>query len=146
MMEGCDANGALGDLSSIIKAAGAGDLEAQRAGRSLALQDMYAANARNDHAMGQGHAAEAMFWARLAASHGHDDDAVMLAAVLVSLAEYWGYDRRDPRAEWGNALLAESIAILNSLAAHGNEAAATAINEMAERFAPHIFQQAKEIA
>lgn len=141
-----DANGALGDLASIIRAAATGDLDAQRAGRARALRDMNDAAARGDHVMGQGHAAEAMFWARFAASHGHDDDAVMLAAVLVSLAEYWGYDRQHAQAEWGNSLLAEAVTILDRLAANGNEAAATAINEMAERFAPHIFQQAKEIA
>lgn len=146
MMVADDANAALGNLASLIKAAATGCLDAQRSGRSAALQDMNAAAARGDHAMGQGHAAEAMFWSRLAASHGFDDDAVMLAAVLVSLAEYWGYDRRDAQAEWGNSLLAEAVTVLDRLASRGNEAAATAINEMAERFEPHIFQQAKEIA
>ncbi|RYM14838.1 hypothetical protein [Sphingobium cupriresistens] len=146
MMAADDANGALGDLAFIIRDAAGGDLEAQRAGRAMALQDMSTAAARGDYAMGQGHAMEAMFWARFAASQGHDDDAVMLAAVLVSLAEYWGYDRRSADAAWGNDLLAEAVAILDRLASRGNEAAATAINEMADRFAPHIFQQAKEIA
>ncbi|WP_051125345.1 hypothetical protein [Sphingobium yanoikuyae] len=86
---------------------------------------------------------EAMFWARLAASHGHVDDAIVLAAVLTALAEYWGYDRED--AAWGNLLLAEGVALLDSLAADGNEAAATAINEFSHRVAPRIFTQAKQV-
>ncbi|MFZ5696143.1 MAG: hypothetical protein ACOY4N_10925 [Pseudomonadota bacterium] len=146
MMTGIDPNAALGDLAPIIKRAAAGDIEAQRMGRSFAIQDMADAESRRDYAMGQGHAAEAMFWARLAASHGFEDDAVILAAVLTQLAEFWGFDRRDDSADWGNLLLAEAVTILDDLAANGNEAAATAINEMGARVSPHIFQKAKEIA
>lgn len=145
-MTRADPNVAMGELAPIIRKAAAGDLEAQRTGRALAFQDMTDATRRYDYAMGQGHAMEAMFWARLAASHGHEEDAISLAAILMKLAEFWGYDRPDDYADWGNCLLAEAVTILDDLASNGNEAAAASINEMAERLSPRIFQRAKEIA
>lgn len=143
MMASVDPNAAMGELATLIREAASGDLEAQRQGRTIALADMHASAQAGNHLMGQGHAMEAMFWARLAASHGHAEDAIVLAAVLTALAEYWGYDREG--ADWGNLLLAEAVAILDQLAADGNEAAATAINEFSLRVAPRIFVQAKQV-
>ena len=143
MMPGSDPNAAMGDLSSIIRDAAAGSLEAQRQGRAMSLAAMNEAAQAGNYVMGQGHAMEAMFWARFAASHGHADDAIVLAAVLTSLAEYWGYDSEE--ATWGNDLLAEAVALLDRLASEGCEAAATAINEISRKVAPRIFAQAKQV-
>lgn len=137
-----EANAAMGELAPLIRAAASGDLSAQRAGRELALAAMKAAMERGDHLKGQGHAMEAMFWARFAASHGHDEDGLELAEVLSYLAEYWGFDR--PGEEIGNDLLAETVMLLDGLAERGGEHAADMINHMSRSLAPHIFQRAKE--
>ena len=81
-----DPNAGMCDLSPIIRDAAAGVLDAQRQGRSMAMAAMNQAAQAGDYLMGQGHAMEAMFWARFAASHGQQDDAMVLAAVLISLA------------------------------------------------------------
>lgn len=138
-----DPNAAMGDLSPLIRDAAAGSLEAQRGGRSMALAAMHASAQAGTHVLGQGHAMEAMFWARFAASHGHAEDAIILAAVLTSLAEYWGYDKEG--ATWGNQWLAEAVALLDRLAGEGCEAAATAVNEISLMVAPRIFAQAKQV-
>jgi hypothetical protein len=139
-----DPNAAMGDLSPIIRAAATGDLDAQRNGRDRAFHDMKSAAARGDALIASCHAAELMFWSRLAASHGHQDDAVALCSSLAYLAEYW---TADDRWSWyGDALLAETAALLDKLAAAGNEAAADSLNHLASNVRPEILQQAKEIA
>jgi alcohol dehydrogenase class IV len=143
MMTVSDPNAAMGDLSPLIRDAAAGNLEAQRSGRSMALAAMHNAAEEGNYVMGQGHAMEAMFWARFAASHGHVDDAIILAAVLTSLAKYWGYDEEG--ATFGNQWLAEAVALLDRLAGEGCEAAATAVNEISLMVAPRIFAQAKQV-
>lgn len=144
MIASFDPNAAMGDLSPLIRDAASGDLNAQRQGCFLAWQGMKDAVERGSFATAHGCAVEMMIWARIAASHGEEQDVLTLASALAYLAEYWGYDQLG--AVYGNDLLAEATALLDRLASDGNEVAANGLNLLAQAVAPHIFQKAKEIA
>ncbi|MBA4092040.1 MAG: hypothetical protein C0494_15820 [Sphingobium sp.] len=144
MSDRFDPNSAMGELAPLIRAAGQGDLAAQRHGCELTLHAMQAAMARGDMVMAQGHAMEMMFWARFAASQGTDDDALMLTAALTHLSRFW---TGEGEFSWyGETLLVEATALADRLASRGNEEAAEALNMIARNVAPHILQQAKEVA
>ncbi|MAM37246.1 MAG: hypothetical protein CL949_01780 [Erythrobacter sp.] len=144
MSDEFDPNSAMGELSQIIRAAAAGDLSAQRQGCQLTFNAMKVASARGDMVMAQSHTLEMMFWARFAASHGAEDDALMLTAALAHLSNFWSGDN-----EWGwygETLMVEATALADRLASRGNEEAAEALNMIARSVPPHILQQAKEVA
>jgi len=128
---------------ALTAAAARGVVDAQRVLRDHcldALREKVEADALPE---AQAHALEAMIWARMAASHGADRDAIMLAACLAHLAEFWGYDQEGQLL--GNAMLSEALAIAERMAANGHEGVGTILPTLGEAVAPHILQQAKQI-
>ncbi|MEJ7926378.1 hypothetical protein WG908_06345 [Sphingobium sp. AN641] len=139
-----DANAAIGvDLSNAIRSAAAGDIAVQRQMRDDCLETMRRSIAQGSIAEAHAYALEAMFWARLVASHGTDDDAMLLAATLAYLAEFWGFDQED--APLGNDMLSEAFSIIDRVASNGSEDAACALNFIAGEVAPHILKHAREM-
>ncbi|GFZ89567.1 MULTISPECIES: hypothetical protein [Sphingobium] len=144
MMEHFEANAALGmEAVQLTAAAARGDIDAQRKLRDYALESMAEKVAANALAYAHGHAVEAMIWARLAASHGEEEDAIQLTAALAYLSEFWGMDGEGQ--EYGNFLLGEVVTILDGLASRGNEDAAISLNAVSEMLNPRISNMAKKI-
>lgn len=144
MSEVFDPNLGMRELSPIIQAAASGNLEAQRLGCQIAWGAMKAATDRGDMVMAQGHAMELMFWARFAASHGESQDSMMLISALAYLSKFWSGDHQ--WGWYGETLMVEATAIADRLASLGDEDAAEAVNMISRSVAPHILEQAREIA
>lgn len=144
MMTGIDPNAALGgEMAGYILAGATGDLSAQRLMRDSCLRAMQEKACAGSFAEAHAHSLEAMFWGRLAASHGNDDDAVILTSALAYLAEYWGCHQED--RGHGSDMLSEAFSILDRLASNGNEDVAIALNHLAEQVPPRILRQARDI-
>lgn len=128
---------------ALTAAAARGVVDAQRVLRDYCLDALREKVEANDLRQAQAHALEAMIWARMAASHGADADAIMLAACLAHLSEFWGYDQEGQPL--GNAMLSEAIAITERVSANGHEGAGAILPTLGGCVAPHILQQAKQI-
>lgn len=79
--------------------------------------------------------------ARMAAAHGQDQDRMCLAGLLFSMSAV----EQDMNESDGFAYEAEALAILNSLADEGNEAAADYLQQIAGLVKPEILTGANEI-
>ena len=128
---------------ALTAAAARGVVEAQRVLRDGCLESLREKMQAEASAEAHAHALEAMIWARMAASHGADDDVIMLASCLAHLANFWGCEREDQAI--GNALLSEALAIAERMAAKGHELAGDLLPAFGDWIPPHILQQAKQI-
>lgn len=134
------ANNAVGEATAAaIFRAAHGDLSSQRALLQACLNPIDPAHASGYADLLQ---YEALFYARLCASHGQNEDIRRLGAVLAQVSLTL---RAHDRGWLGDAMMVESMAILGRLAADGDELSATAGRELAEMNPPHFIEAAKVV-
>jgi hypothetical protein len=138
-----DVNAALGETSPYVLAAATGGLSAQRALRTGCRESMDSARAEGLFELAHAHAFEALAWARMAASHGDDNDAMLLVICLVDVAQHWGFDQEG--CIYGNQMLSEAIAILKRYALLGCEDATQGFEILGAALAPRILESANAI-
>jgi len=136
-----NANLCLGEeMADLLARASAGDLLSQRSLAEINLQ------ARSEAAEGNGSsdlaAFEALLWARLAAAHGDEDDAMRLVAALMYVGEVLGQSGRGGIA---HGLVSEAIAVLRALASCGYEPAVRATNDSIGEMAPTVISQSSRL-
>ncbi|MDZ7895433.1 MAG: hypothetical protein U5M50_11040 [Sphingobium sp.] len=133
-----DANALLGDYSPVIRKAALGDLEAQRWMRAGALRDARTPMPGIDEIGSY----ELLFWSRLCASHGHEEDAIFLAAVLHHVSHWVG---QRGVGDLAGRMMAEGVAILDRLSDEGSDAAMAALADMSGRVCPELLNYANEM-
>lgn len=120
---------------SLLSAAAAGDVEAQRQCVQLAL-DMVKTGQCNP-ILGYN---SLLIWARIAAAHGLAQDRHMLAGCLCGLANVM---EQAGHGDLATSCVAEALLLLEALADEGSELGAHCVNQLIENLPPHVTAAAK---